>query len=418
MDVHGWFDDIFTGTDSVKNHNERLLWVYTCLKDEQLYISKKKFDPFAPVLDILGCKVDAHGVHADSDKLAKLRDWHTPKDHTEVLHFLGLIEYLAHFLPNISAYTGPLQTICKKNLPFRWSPLQQKCFEQIKVIACETLILKPICWDILPNTTGEDKPNYKVWVITDACPASVGVVLAQGADWKTSRLASFMSKKFTATQCGYFGYELEALGVLKALTKWLDELTGSCKFMVVTDHKALTYFKAKQHTTGCHIRWQNFFHGFNCDIIYIEGNKNKVTDTLSWYYESSSSEDVHYDDLVSVDIKIDKNGEDLPLHWAEEAWDLLNNFKGSIAFAPMSLSASDEVEKHQIEAEGIDPPEESIGRSELPLTELIKTANSDTVDSDVLQCIKTGYSSYKAWVKLLKHLESCPEVSSSHVCSL
>src|SRR5258708_2696646 len=60
----------------------------------------------------------------------------------------------------------------------------------------------------------------------------------------------------------------------------------------------------------------------------------------------------------------------------------------------------------------INPPEESIG-SELLLTELIKTANSDTIDSDVLQCIKTGYSSYKAWVELLKHLEHFPKFSIS-----
>ncbi len=164
-----------------------------------------------------------------------------------------------------------------------------------------------------------------MWVITDACPAGVGAILAQGADWKMSRLASFMSKKFTATQCSYFRYELEALGILKALTKWLDELTGGCKFTVVTDHKALTYFKAKQHSTGHHIRWQNFFYGFNCDIIYIEGRKNKVADALSHYYKSSSNEDIHYDDLVLADIKIDKKGEDLPLHQAKEALILLKN---------------------------------------------------------------------------------------------
>src|SRR5258705_13434181 len=112
MDVHAWFDDIFTGTNTIEEHNERLLWVYSRLKAERLYISRKKFNPFAPVLDILGCKVDTHGVHMDSDKLTKLRDWWVPMDHTEVLCFLGLIEYLARFLPNISAYMGPLQTIC------------------------------------------------------------------------------------------------------------------------------------------------------------------------------------------------------------------------------------------------------------------------------------------------------------------
>ena len=120
-------------------------------------------------------------------------------------------------------------------------------------------------------------------------------------------------KKFTPTQRSYFGYELEALGILEALTKWLDELTGNHKFTVVTDHKALIYFKQKVHNTGHHIRWQNFFHGFNCEIVYIEGHKNNVADALSRYYESSNDDDLHYDEYVLVDIHIDKNGDDLPI---------------------------------------------------------------------------------------------------------
>ena len=82
---------------------------------------------------------------------------------------------------------------------------------------------------------------------------------------------------------------------------------------MVTDHKALTYFKEKNHTAGCHIRWQNFFYGFNCKTIYIEGHKNKVADALSHYYSSLSDKDLHYDNFVSADIRIDKLGEDLPL---------------------------------------------------------------------------------------------------------
>src|SRR6266705_4987529 len=132
-----------------------------------------------------------------------------------------------------------------------------------------------------------------------------------------------MLKKFTSTQRSYFMYELEALGVLEALTKWMDELTGGCAFTVVTDHKALTYFKQKQHTSGRHIRWQNFFYGFKCNIIYVEGHKNKVADALSCYYESSSDKDLHYNDFVSVDIHIDKLGDDLPLSQVEEAEEML-----------------------------------------------------------------------------------------------
>src|SRR5258708_37536310 len=100
MDVHAWFDDIFTGTNTVKQHNKCLLWVYTHLKDKKLYISKKKFDPFAPVLDILGCKVDTHRVHADSDKLAKLRDWRSVKEQTKRIRLPVASYYFAWFLSN------------------------------------------------------------------------------------------------------------------------------------------------------------------------------------------------------------------------------------------------------------------------------------------------------------------------------
>src|SRR6266481_1896877 len=94
---------------------------------------------------------------------------------------------------------------------------------------------------------------------------------------------------------------------------------GGCTFTVVTDHKAPTYFKEKNHTAGCHIRWQNFFYGFNCKTIYIEGHKNKVADALSHYYSSLSDKDLHYDNFVSADIRIDKLGEcytRLPQVWA------------------------------------------------------------------------------------------------------
>ena len=195
LDVHVWFNDIFIGTDSIQEHNNRLLWVFECLKSEYLYISRKKFDPYAPVLNILRCKIDSNGIHADSNKLIKIRNWRTPKDHMEVLQFLGLIEYLACFLPNIGAYMGPLQNICTNHMPFFWMPLHQKCFDKIKTITCKTPILKPIIWEVPPGTSEDNKLKYQVWVIMDACPADVSAVLAQGKSWMISCPTAFMSKK-------------------------------------------------------------------------------------------------------------------------------------------------------------------------------------------------------------------------------
>src|SRR6266571_1638215 len=185
----------------------------------KFYISRKGFQPFALVLDVLGSCMDEQGIHAQSDKMEKIRNWQEPVDHTGVLRFLGMVEYLLIFMPNIGSYTGLLQTICPNKQQFRWTPLHQKCFNEIKHLACGTPILKPIQWNPPENLSNEERTKLKVWVITDACPAGMGALIGQGEEWQTCQPAAFMSKKFTNTQCRYFAYELEALGVLKALMR-------------------------------------------------------------------------------------------------------------------------------------------------------------------------------------------------------
>src|SRR6266705_3611180 len=109
--LHIWFDDIFTSTSSVENHNTALLWLYNRLKQAKFYISRKKYQPFALVLDILGSCMDEQGIHMQLDKMEKIRNWQEPVDHTGVLRFLGLIKYLLIFMLNVGSYTGLLQTV-------------------------------------------------------------------------------------------------------------------------------------------------------------------------------------------------------------------------------------------------------------------------------------------------------------------
>jgi hypothetical protein len=204
--------------------------------------------------------------------------------------------------------------------------------------------------------------------------------------------------------------------VLEALTKWLDELTGGRKFTVVTDHKALTYFKEKNHTTPRHIRWQNFFHGFNCDIVYVQGHTNKVADALSRYYESSSDENLHYDDYVSADIRIDKEGDDLPLARAEEARELLylHGLRMTYTRIAASRAIEDAQEERDLQANELDPPEDRQGRRELslegilpPLAEL----RPHVEDKNFIASVKDGYSKHVAWRGILAKASDFPKFS-------
>jgi hypothetical protein len=182
-------------------------YVYKCLYDTELYISPKKFKPYAIRFNCLGHYHDEHGLQASTNKLEIIRKWPTPLSYHDVQWFLGLVEYISRFLLNVSAYTTPLSGMCVNGLPFIWRGIHDKCFKMIKAIMSKKLTLHPI------DQTSSDP----VWVVCDMCPSGCGAYYSQGEDWKTMKPAGFMSKKFTDMQCSYFTYKHETLGAIEAL---------------------------------------------------------------------------------------------------------------------------------------------------------------------------------------------------------
>jgi hypothetical protein len=85
---------------------------------------------------------------------------------------------------------------------------------------------------------------------------------------------------------------LETLAILEALLKWEDKLIGY-RIHVITDHKALEFFKTQSNLTSRQRRWNDYLSRFDFDITYIKGELNKVADCLSWYYKSDTKADAH-----------------------------------------------------------------------------------------------------------------------------
>jgi hypothetical protein len=180
VEVWVYLDDIYVFTNTIEKHEDTLGYILKCL----------------------------------TDKMELIQKWPTPLLYHDVQQFLGLVEYISQFLPNVSAYMT-LSGMCSNRLPFVWRALHNKCFETIKAIATQKLSLQPIDCD-------DPRPT---WVICDACPSGCGAYFGQGDDWKTMHPAGFMSEKFTDVQHSYVtSYEHETLGVIEALRKWDDIL--------------------------------------------------------------------------------------------------------------------------------------------------------------------------------------------------
>ena len=231
------FMSIFVFSNSITEHENHLKLVFDQLQSFSFYLQESKCQLYALVMDCLGHRIDDQGLHCDTDKLARIQNWREPRTYLDVQRFLGLVQYLSHFLPDISAYTGPLATMVRNGKAFEWRPLHQSCFDAIKAMTAKTLILKPV----------DPLLNEPIWLICDASVSGIGAMYGQGPTWQQCWPVGFMSKKFTLAQHHYCVFELETLGILEGLLKWEDKLL-CIRIHVVTDHKFLEFFKNSTET--------------------------------------------------------------------------------------------------------------------------------------------------------------------------
>ena len=155
--IHVYLDDIFIFSTSLKEHIEHIILALLWLREAHFFLSKSKVDLFSNKVNCLGHVIDDKGIHTESDKMQRIREWRTPQNYNEVQNFLGLVQYLAQFMPDITAYTTPLSGAAHNNRASQWTPLLDKCFESIKTLATRAPILKPV----------DFSSNNPVWVITD-----------------------------------------------------------------------------------------------------------------------------------------------------------------------------------------------------------------------------------------------------------
>ncbi|KAJ3543853.1 hypothetical protein NM688_g5811 [Phlebia brevispora] len=414
--IHVYLDDIFVFSNSVEDHEKHLRIIFDWLREVQLYLKAEKCDLYSKKMDCLGHLINDRGLHADTDKMARVHDWRTPRDYRDIQRFLGLVQYLAHFMPDVSAFTGPLSAITRNGHSFEWRPIHQHCFESIKQLACRVPILRPI----------DPSKNEPIWVVCNASTSGVGALLGQEPEWKTCRPAGFMSRKFTVAQHAYRVFEFETIAILEALSKWEDKLLGR-HIQIVTDHKALEFFKTQPWLSQRQTRWMEYMSRFDYDIEYVKGETNKVADCLSRYYLNDADGEVHpYDDYVSIDVRLDPEGEDLPQdHLAEvramrigllpsdkplPQWTMVTRsmLKKAAALEAAASMLEDrhreaaELEAHAVPESKDQPPSKGEPMAMIPEEDLMPLRERVEDDSLFLTSVREGYADDLLFSKILE----------------
>jgi hypothetical protein len=99
--VYVYLDDIFIFSNSIEEHEEHLAKVFRKLREVHFYLSPKKVDLYSPRMDCLGHIINDKGIHADADKMLRICKWRQLRNYNNVQRFLGLVQYLAHYMPDV-----------------------------------------------------------------------------------------------------------------------------------------------------------------------------------------------------------------------------------------------------------------------------------------------------------------------------
>ena len=115
-----YMEDIIVSGSNLEEHNKHL--TKTLQKWSQvglvLNIDKRVFRQAE--LSHIGEVITIDGVKPDPETVQAIREMPTPTNVTELQCVLGLVMFLGHYIPNMSARTAPLRQLLEKDIDWQW----------------------------------------------------------------------------------------------------------------------------------------------------------------------------------------------------------------------------------------------------------------------------------------------------------
>ena len=264
-------DDILVHGKNPEEHDQRLNQVLLRLQEAGLTLNQGKCQFTQSEVKFLGQVIDHSGVRPDPDKVMAIQKVRVPSSVSDVRRFLGMVNQMSKFSPNIADTTKPLRELLNKGNSWVWGEPQQNAFEAIKKALTTSPVLSLF------------DPSYETTVSADASSYGLGAVLLQKQPEGDIKPVAYISRSMTPTEQRYAQIEKEALAFTWACERFADYLVGM-KFHVETDHKPLVPLFSSKHLSELPIRVQRFrlrMMRFQFTISHVPGKNLIIADTLS-----------------------------------------------------------------------------------------------------------------------------------------
>lgn len=285
-----FLDDIIIFSETLEEHERRLLRVLDRLREYGLKLSVDKCKFFQTSVKYLGHIVSRNGVETDPEKTSALKTWPSPTNLKELRSFLGFSGYYRRFIQGYSKIVKPLtdltvgypplrktkrpkeknETYYHPKEPFkdRWTAACQSAFDEV----VDRLTTAPVL--------GFANPTLPYILHTDASTTGLGAALYQEQDGLVRPIA-FASRGLSHSEARYPAHKLEFLALKWSVTeKFSDYLYGN-QFTVITDSNPLTYILTSAKLDATSYRWLSALSTFSFTLQYRAGKHNMDADGLS-----------------------------------------------------------------------------------------------------------------------------------------
>ena len=95
--------------------------VFQRLKDHGVHLKKQKCSFLADSVEYLGHHIDSRGIHTSKKKVQAILNAPAPQNLRQLQSFLGLLNYYAKFIPNLSSMLHPLHALLCTDRRWHWS---------------------------------------------------------------------------------------------------------------------------------------------------------------------------------------------------------------------------------------------------------------------------------------------------------
>ena len=271
-------DDIIIFSKSFDDHLAHIEEVLTRLRASGLTAKPEKTFLCKRSVQYLGFILDKSGVSTTEENIAKVKHFPRPTSQKLVRGYLGLTSFYRRHIRGFSQIAAPLYALtAKMKGKFVWTQEAETAFQTLK----EKLISAPLL--AYPNLDSGEKLRITV----DASSSGLAYILSQMqlsnvTNKLIERPICYGSTILKGNEKHMCSTDLELAAVCFSL-KQLDCWVRGTKFILITDHKSLTYMmnKSMELMKPATARKLIFLQQYDFELQHRKGELIRHVDTLS-----------------------------------------------------------------------------------------------------------------------------------------